>query len=359
MSAEIRFSPSGLRVPLVQAPMAGGPSTPALAAAAARAGALGFLAGGYLSAEALGRQIAETQELLAGSGAEHALGVNLFIPQPVAEPARLAAYRAELTATEAEPHGITLPEPDLTDTDLYAEKLELLLDDPVPVVSFTFGLPDAADVARLREKGSYTVGTVTNADEARQALAVGVDAICVQGPEAGGHRGVFDPAAAPSTAPLDELFAQVRAVLGAHDTPLIAAGGLATARDAARLRAAGAALTQHGTAFLRADEAGTLPRHRDALVDPQFAETVLTRAFSGRWVRTLRNGFTDRHPDAPAAYPAINQMTRPLRTAAAGRGDMDSMSMYAGVHHAAAQAAPAAEIIATLERTMADVAGGD
>lgn len=358
MSANIRFSLAGLRVPLVQAPMAGGPSTPALAAAAARAGALGFLAGGYISADALAQQIAETQEL-AGAAAEHALGVNLFVPQPVADPGRLAAYRAELAANEAEHYGVTLPEPDFADTDRYAEKLELLLDDPIPVVSFTFGLPDAAVVTRLREQGSYTVGTVTSADEARRALAVGVDAICVQGPEAGGHRGVFDPSAAPSSAPIDELFAQVRAVIGTSDTPLIAAGGLATARDAARLRAAGAALTQHGTAFLRADEAGTLPKHKDALADPAFAETVLTRAFSGRWARALRNGFTDRHPDAPAAYPAINQLTRPLRTAAAGRGDTDNMSMYAGVNHAAAQAAPAAEIIAGLERTMADVASGD
>jgi nitronate monooxygenase len=337
LSAEVLFSPSDLRVPLVQAPMAGGPSTPALAAAAARAGALGFLAGGYLTPEALARQIAEAQEL-AGPAAGHALGVNLFVPQPVAEPERIEAYRAELAASEADRYGVTLPEPDLADTDLYAEKLELLLDDPVPVVSFTFGLPDARTVTRFRQKGSYTVGTVTSADEAHQALAAGVDAIC---------------------APLDELFAQVRAVLGTSGTPLIAAGGLATAKDAARLRAAGAALTQHGTAFLRANEAGTLPVHRDALVDAAFAETVLTRAFSGRWVRTLRNGFVDRHPGAPAAYPAVNQMTRPLRTAAAGRGDTDNMSMYAGVNHAKAKSAPASRIIADLERTMADVVSGD
>jgi nitronate monooxygenase len=351
MPSQTRFSPADLRLPLVVAPMAGGASTPALAAAAARAGALGFLAGGYLSPEVLGRQIAEARRL-AGQAGARALGVNLFIPQPVAEPDRLAAYREELAAGEAARYGVTLPEPDLADTDHFAEKLELLVADPVPVVSFTFGLPDAAALDRLKDQGSYTIGTVTSTAEAMAALAAGVDALCVQGPEAGGHRGVFDPAAEPSSAPLDELFAEIRAAVeGSTEgagTPLVAAGGLATARDAARLRAAGAVLTQHGTAFLRAEEAGTQPLHRDALVDPAFAETVLSRAYSGRWVRTLRNGFTDRHPDAPAAYPAINQLTRPLRAAAIERADTDTMGMYAGVHHAAAQAAPAADILEAL-----------
>ena len=366
MSSQPRFSPADLRLPLVQAPMAGGASTPALAAAAARAGALGFLAGGYLTPEVLAGQIAETRRL-AGPAAARAFGVNLFIPQPVAEPDLLAAYRRELAAEDAARYGVTLPDPDLTDTDQFAEKIELLLADPVPVVSFTFGLPDADTLAGLKDQGSYTIGTVTSAAEAFAALAAGVDALCVQGPEAGGHRGVFDPAAAPSNAPLEELFAEVRAAVansgeggsasagagadtvgGGGGIALIAAGGLATARDVARLRAAGAALTQHGTAFLRAHEAGTAPTHRDALVDPAYTETVLTRAFSGRWVRTLRNGFTDRHTDAPAAYPAINQLTRPLRAAAAQRGDAEGMGLYAGVNHAAAQAAPAADILAAL-----------
>lgn len=351
MPSRPHFSPADLRVPLVQAPMAGGGSTPALAAASARAGALGFLAGGYLTPDALAAQIAETRALLATTPAASAaapaptFGVNLFVPQPPAEPERLAAYRAELARTEAARYGVELPEPDLADDDAWPRKLELLLDEPVAVVSFTFGLPEAATVSRFRQQGTYTIGTVTSAEEAHRAVAAGVDAICVQGPEAGGHRGVFDPAAAPSTTSLPELFAEVRGAAGPAGPPLIAAGGLATGRDAARLRAAGAALTQHGTAFLRAQEAGTASPHKEALVDPAFGETVVTRAFSGRWVRTLRNRFTDQHPDAPAVYPAINQLTRPLRAAAAKSGDPQGMGLYAGVHHRLAQAAPAATII--------------
>ncbi len=341
MTERSAFSPDDLAVPLIQAPMAGGPSAPVLAAAVGSAGALGFLAGGYLPTATLGAQIVELRASLGGGVP---FGVNLFVPQPVAEPHAVAAYREGLAA-EAEQLGVTLPEPDLEDTGDWAEKISLLLQDPVPVVSFTFGLPEAEVIARLRSQGTYTVATVTTRDEARAAQAVGVDALCVQGPEAGGHRGTFDPAAAPSTTSLDELLGQVSAVV---DLPLIAAGGVSTAKDVARLRAAGARLVQAGTAFLRADEAGTQPLHQAALADERFTETVLTRAFSGRWARALRNGFTDRHPHAPAAYPALHQLTSPLRAEAVRRSDADWLSLYAGVGFRAARAEPAAAIVARL-----------
>ena len=334
------FSPTDLQVPLIQAPMAGGISTPSLAVAVGQAGGLGFLAAGYLSPDAVAAQIAEVRKSV------DLFGVNLFVPQPVAEPDRIPAYRRELEETEAERYAVALPDPDLADTDHWQAKLTLLLGDPVPVVSFTFGLPDAETVAHFKDQGTYTVGTVTTVDEAHQAVNVGIDALCVQGPEAGGHRGTFNPAALPSTTPLLTLLSEIRAATA--PIPLIAAGALATPNDVARARAAGAALTQHGTAFLRATEAGTHPLHRDALTDPKFADTVLTRAFSGRWVRTLQNRFTEAHPQAPAAYPALNQLTRPLRAAAANQADPHGMGMYAGTNHHLAQAAPAAEILATL-----------
>lgn len=342
------FQLADLRLRLVQAPMAGGPSTPALAAAVGRAGGLGFLAAGYLSAQALRRQIEELRSL---SGAGAAFGVNLFAPQPIAEPDAVPTYRASLRA-EAEAAGVDLPEPDFADTDQWAEKLELLTADPVPVVSFTFGLPEPEAVARLREQGTYTIGTVTGADEARQALAAGVDALCVQGPEAGGHRGVFDPSITPPTTPLAALLDEIRAA-GSRQVPLIAAGGISTATAVAELLNSGAAdAVQLGTAFLRADEAGTNQLHRDALADEAYAQTVITRAFSGRWARALRTSFTDRHADAPAAYPVVNQLTKALRTAAAARGDADGMSLYAGTGHLTAQPWPAATIVESLVKEL-------
>lgn len=341
MTQRPAFSPGDLAVPLIQAPMAGGPSTVGLAAAVGRSGALGFLAGGYLSAAALSAQIAELRAALGGGAP---FGVNLFVPQPIAEPRAVAPYREGLAA-EAERLGVALPVADLGDDDGWPEKISLLLEDPVPVASFTFGLPQAEVIARLRSQGTYTVATVTTRDEALAAQAVGVDALCVQGPEAGGHRGTFDPAADPSTASLDALLAEVAAVT---DLPLVAAGGIGAAKDVARVRAAGAVFAQAGTAFLAADEAGTQPLHRQALADERFTETVLTRAFSGRWARALRNGFTDRHPHAPAAYPALHQLTKPLRAAAARRADPDGLSLYAGVNFRATRAEPAASIVARL-----------
>ncbi|MBR7838546.1 nitronate monooxygenase [Actinospica durhamensis] len=334
------FELGDLSAPLIQAPMAGGPSTPALAAAVSRAGGLGFLAGGYLPAAALAEQIA----LLRGQAGAAPFGVNLFVPRPVAEPESVATYRAALEP-EAARLGVALPEPDLDDDDVWPEKISMLLEDPVPVASFTFGLPETELIARLRSQGTYTVATVTDVDEALAAQSAGVDALCVQGPEAGGHRGTFDPAATPGTTALDALLRRIAAVT---DLPLIAAGGVGTAKDVARLRAAGAAIVQAGTAFLRTDEAGTQALHRDALADGRFTETVLTRAFSGRWARALRNGFTDRHPRVPAAYPAINQLTKPLRAEAARRGDAQGLSLYAGFGFREAQAGPAADVVARL-----------
>ena len=334
--------------------MAGGVSTPSLAAAVGRAGGLGFLAGGYLSPDALAAQIAEVRASV------ELFGVNLFVPQPIAEPDRIAAYARELEQTEVPQYGAVLPMPDLDDTDHWQAKLTLLLNDPVPVpvVSFTFGLPDAETVARFKDQGTYTVATVTSVHEARQAVDVGVDALCVQGPEAGGHRGVFDPAAVPPNTPLLALLAEIRtAIAPIAPIPLIAAGALATADDVARARAAGAALTQHGTAFLRADEAGTHPTYRRALADARYSDTVLTRAFSGRWARALRNRFITDHQNAPAAYPALNQLTRPIRSAAANQDDPDGMSLYAGTNFHLAQTAPAAEILASLAAAVQGVGG--
>lgn len=365
MSKPDTFTLADLAVPLIQAPMAGGPSTPELAAAVSRAGGLGFLAAGYLSAPQLATQLKRVRELLGSErvgGA--AFGVNLFVPQPQADRQAVAAYREEL-AREAQRLEVALPEPDFDGTDAWREKLSLLLDEPVPVVSFTFGLPRAAQVERLRSKGTYTVATVTTVREARAAEAIGVQALCVQGPEAGGHRGTFDPLARPGEVALAELLARVAARSG---LPRIAAGGIATAGDASRVLAGarggdaagvrasgprvaaadGASAVQVGTAFLLAEEAGTSAVHRAALTDERFTETVVTRAFSGRWARALRNGFTDRHAQAPAGYPAINGLTKPLRAEAARRRDPDRVSLYAGVNFREARAQPAAALVARL-----------
>ena len=334
------FDLRGLAVPVIVAPMAGGPSTPELAAAGTNAGGLGFLAAGYLSADVLADRIAAARKLTTGP-----LGVNLFAPQPsAATPEAIETYAAAL-ARDAGRYGATLGDPAYSDDD-WAAKVDVLLDLRPEVASFTFGLPSAEECKRLRDAGIATVGTVTSVHEADAAADCGVDAIAVQGPSAGGHRGTFDPVAEPNPQPLPELLA---AAIARVSVPVIAAGGLMTAEDVNRVVEAGAVAAQLGTAFLLADESGSSPVHRKALQDPQFTETVVTKSFSGRYARGLRNRFIDDHEDeAPFGYPEIHYLTGPLRAASVRAGDPHGTNVWAGTGFQKGRAAPTAEIIAGL-----------
>lgn len=347
-----------LDVPVVGAPMAGGPSTPELAAAVSEAGGLGFLAGGYLSAAQLAEQIAEVW-----ARTDRPFGVNLFVPQSAnayavgpgaligAERARaVAVYRDSLTA-EARRLGIELPEPRPDDTDDWDRKLDLVLNERVAVVSFTFGLPARAVLGELGRAGIETVVTVSDVDEAEAALAQGTGALCLQGADAGGHRGTLDPAREPNETDVVELVAAVRANT---DVPIIAAGGLGTAERAVRARRAGADAVQVGTALLLTPEAGTSLAYRRALTSDYFAATVVTRAFSGRWARALDCRFVRDHGSAaPGAYPEVHHVTSALRRAAARADDPDTMALWAGTGWRSAQAVPAAVVVAELAAALA------
>jgi nitronate monooxygenase len=331
------FDLRDLAARVIVAPMAGGPSTPELAAAGTNAGGLGFVPAGYLTSDAFAERLAAARRLTNGP-----VGANLFVPQPSAgTPAAIERYSAALAA-EAEHYGVKLGDPRFDD-DAWAAKLDVLLDLRPEVVSFTFGLPSEDECLRLRGAGITTMGTVTTVAEARLAAARGVDALVAQGPSAGGHRGTFDPAAQPAAEPLDQLLA---AVTAAVDIPVIAAGGLMTADDVQRVLQAGAVAAQLGTAFLLADEAGSSPVHRAALRNPDFTETVVTRAFSGRYARGLRNRFIDEHEaQAPFGYPEIHYLTSPLRAASVRAGDPHAVNVWAGTGFREAKAASVAQIM--------------
>ena len=333
------FDLRDLTVPIVVAPMAGGPSTPELAAAGTNAGGLGFVPAGYLTAEVFAERVATARQLATGP-----IGANLFVPQPTAgTPAAIEAYAAAL-APEAERYGAALGAPRFDD-DAWAAKLDVLLDLRPEVASFTFGVPSVDECKRLRDAGITIVGTVTTLSEAQAAVAAGVDVLAAQGPSAGGHRGTFDPSAQPSTEPLDQLLAAVCGL----GLPVVAAGGLMTADEIQHVLEAGAVAAQLGTAFLLADEAGSSPVHRAALKDPQFTETIVTRSFSGRYARGLRNRFIDEHEaEAPFGYPEVHYMTSPLRAAAIRAGDPHGVNVWAGTGFREAHAAPVAEIMRKL-----------
>ncbi|MFC7305610.1 nitronate monooxygenase [Streptomyces monticola] len=329
--------------PIVQAPMAGGASCPSLAASVCEAGGLGFLAAGYKTADGMYQEIKQLRGLT-----DRPFGVNLFMPQPdCAEPAAVAVYAQQL-AGEAGWYDTPLGDPDSGRDDGYDAKLAILIDDPVPVVSFTFGCPTRDVLDAFSRVGTYTVVTVTTPEEAQSAQWAGADAVCVQGVEAGGHQGTHrdDPERDGTGIGLVSLIAQVRETV---QVPIVAAGGLMRGGQIAAALAAGADAAQLGTAFLVCPESGANALHKQAMTNPLFVRTELTRAFSGRPARGLVNRFMREHgPYAPAAYPQVHYLTGPLRKAAAKAGDAQGMSLWAGQGHRMSRELPAGQLVEVL-----------
>ncbi|WP_031469354.1 NAD(P)H-dependent flavin oxidoreductase [Sciscionella sediminilitoris] len=334
----------GSELPLVAAPMAGGPTSTALAEAVTDAGGFAFLAGGYQKPAALAEQIATAR----GWGSP--FGVNLFAPGPDrVDTAAFAAY-ARALEPEAAAHGVELDPAPRSDDDHWADKLALLRENPVPVVSFTFALPAAGEIAALRRVGTVVLATVTTPAEARAAEESGVDGVVVQGPAAGGHSGTWDPDRAITEAATTEVVRSVRTVTG---LPIIAAGGVDGPGVVRELVHCGAQAVAVGTLLLRADESGASAAHKNALAAPEFTGTTITRAFTGRPARALHNGFIDRHQgEAITAYPAVHHLTRELRRRAGQAGDTGRMHLWAGTGYRSARTGPAAAILGHLATAL-------
>ena len=334
----------GVTTPVLAAPMSGGPTTVALVTAAAQSGGLGFLAGGYKTAQQLGQQLAEVRATTP------VFGVNLFAPNPLpVDPAEYRRY-ADALRPLAERYGVELPAEPVEDDDHWAAKLDLLRRDPVPVVSFTFAIPPRPVIASLRSSGSVVVQTVTNAAEARAATDAGVDMLAVQGSAAGGHSATLTPRRFPEPIPTAVLVAMIQDVTR---LPVIATGGLATPAQVAAVIHSGAQAVMVGTALLGTTESGASAVHRAAIADRSGGETVLTRSFSGRPARGIRNRFIDQYDAvAPSGYPAIHYLTSPIRKAAAAAGDPEAVHLWAGTGYQQAVAGPAAAVLRTLAGSL-------
>jgi nitronate monooxygenase len=368
--------------PIIQAPMAGGISTPQLAAAVSDAGGLGFLAAGYREPEAVAAEVAELRGLT-----ERPFGLNIFAAGgEAADPAVVEEYAARI-GVEGE-----LGEP-RHDDDHFDAKLALAAELAIPVVSFTFGSPTAAQIEDLHAAGCAVWVTVTTPAEAALVLGAGVeapapeatldisgdgatmpaeatvaspggpgrardastpvggalspvaiaDALVLQGFEAGGHRGSFD-----DLSPQDVgLLTLLRLVAGITDVPLIASGGLFDGAGIAATLVAGAAAAQLGTAFMLCPEAATSPAHRLAIESD--APTDITRAFTGRRARGVVNRFMRTHESAaPSAYPEIHHLTSPLRAAAKAANEPDALHLWAGQSHARSRPIPASNLMDAL-----------
>lgn len=340
-----------LSLPLVGAPMAGGPSSPELVAAVSRAGGLGMLAAGYLSPDELAGKIAATRDLLADGPSPDSpapFGVNLFVPN-----ADIDAGWDDFHDRLAEDFpDVELPEdPAWTDDD-WIDKIFLLTDaaNRVPVVTFTFGLPTVNVVDALHRVGTTLGATVTNPRDAQRALAIGVDFLVVQGIGAGGHQSTFTVDEEPEgLSTVDAVKAVIEELAPRGEVPeIVAAGGVGTRADVSGLLSAGATAVQVGTLLLTATEAGTRDTHRRVLLDHD-RETVLTRCFSGRPARALANDFTRAYSDiAPEAHPQLHYLTSPIRSTAAANDDAENLNLWAGTGHANCREASAADILADL-----------
>ena len=324
-----------MEIPIVGAPLAGGASTPELTAAVSDAGGLGFIAAGYKAVDEVRAEIEHVR-----IRTRRPFGVNIFFPTQLAADEPTVREYAMRLAGEAERYGVACGEASWSD-DGWEGKLELVARERPAVVSFTFGCPDGAIVARLQGSEIAVWCTVTAPREARIAAAAGVDALVVQGAEAGGHQGSFDDTDA---APVG-LLALLQLVHAATDLPLVAAGGIANGKGVAGVIAAGASAAQIGSCLMLTPEAGTSAPHRAAFAGN--GPTALTRAFSGRRARGIVNRFMrDHDAAAPKAYPQVHYLTAPLRAAARAAADADGINLWAGQAYPLAEAVPAAELVA-------------
>jgi len=335
----------GIELPIIQGPMSGGGSTPELAAAVSNAGGMGSLGLAYLTSDQIVEAIRKTRSLTS-----RPFAVNLFAGawqrDNTVDPAPMLDMMAQVHAT------LRLPAPQLPPIppDPFAAQLDAVLQERPPVFSFTFGIPHADDMARLRALGIAVLGTATTQREGRMLAEAGVDGIIAQGAEAGGHRGTFAGAFEVSMVPTLSLVKQLR-----DGPPVIAAGGLMDGADIKEALDHGAAAATLGTAFLVTPEAGTAQAHKNALLSAHKDTTVITRAFSGRPARGLYNEFIgslDGRAARILPYPLQNILTRPMRTEAGKRNTAAYLSMWAGKGVARCRAMSAGDLVKTLVEEM-------
>jgi nitronate monooxygenase len=340
----------GVRLPIIQAPMAG-VSTPEMAAAVSGAGALGSIGVGAVDTAAARRMIREVR-----ARTDRPFNVNLFCHRPAARDAagelawlsRLQPSFAGFGATP--PAGLR---------EIYrsfvedADMLAMLLEEQPPVVSFHFGLPQADAVEALRAAGLILIGCATSEREALVIEEAGLAAIVAQGYEAGGHRGLFDLDVADEQLDTRTL---TRRLVARASLPVIAAGGVMDGAGIAACLADGAEAAQLGTAFIGCPESSADAAYREALFGASAGRTVMTRVISGRPARCLRNRFVElgesiEEREVPA-YPVAYDAGKALAAAARARGEGGFGAQWAGEGAPRARALPAAQLVAVLEEEL-------
>ena len=323
--------------PIIQAPMAG-VTSPSFVAACCEAGVLGFIGAGYLNGEETQAFIQDVKKLT-----NKAFGVNLFVQEePMIDIQVLYEARMALQPIYDELGIESIPT--VVSKELFEGQIQAIIDENVSVVSFTFGLPSEDVLERLKEKGIFLIGTATTVEEARAVEAAGLDAVVLQGSEAGGHRGSFQEPM--ELIPIRDLIKQV---VGTIQIPTIAAGGIMTRQHIDEMLALGVEAVQVGTALLTADECSVSEYHKEAILNSKEVGTCLTRAFTGKPARGLKNTFTQQLEHAVVApYPVQHHLTTKIRQVSAKNGRPEYLSLWMGENSYMARRATTKEIIDSL-----------
>ena len=335
----------GCEHPVIQAPMAGGGDTPALVAATGNAGGFGFLGAAYLAPAQIADAVRAVRALSA-----RPFGINLFAPTALDAGADVEAARARLAPYYAE-FGLPVPAA-APPEDRFDAQLDAALAANVRAISFTFGIPTAAALEKVRAGNAVLIGTATTVAEAHALRDAGFDAIVAQGSEAGGHRGTFLGDFADAQIGTLALVPQIVDAVG---LPVAASGGIMDGRGIAAALALGAGAVQLGTAFLTCHESGVPEVYKSAILQAGENATRITRAFSGRPARGIVNRFmeeVDADGGPIPAFPIQNVLTRALRTAAARQGRAEFLSLWAGQGLRLARRESAAELIGRLRDEM-------
>jgi len=330
-----------IQYPIIQAGMAGGVTTPELVAAVSNAGGLGNVGAGYMTAKDMRQTIHAIHRLT-----DKPFGVNVFVPEHPETTQDHIDQTNELLAPIRKDLGITPTcVENAVSLKLFEEQIDVLLEENVPVVSFTFGIPPEPVIQKLKAANKTLIGTATTVKEAVMNEENGMDMVVVQGSEAGGHRGTF---AVPFEKGMIGTMALVPQVADHVGIPVIAAGGIMDARGVRASFALGAQSVQMGTAFVTSTESGAKEQHKEAILNSTEDQPVVTSAFSGKPARGVENKFIvdmKQHEGDLPGYPLQNTLTKDIRKAAAEQNKPQYMSLWSGQNTRLSRNINAEEII--------------
>ncbi|MDR7003045.1 nitronate monooxygenase [Neobacillus niacini] len=316
--------------PIIQAPMAGGVTTSKLVAEVSNSGGLGMIGAGYMTPIKIREQIREIKQLTSNP-----FGINLFVPNAfkVTENEIKSAnqflnpIRQQLNLHQNDNFEI----PNFNNVlETFMEQIKVVMEEKVPICSFTFGIPSKEVMAELKQSNIILLGAATTVREAVENEKAGMDIVVVQGSEAGGHRGSFIDGSQESLVGLISLIPQV---VDTVCIPVIAAGGIMDGRGLMASICLGAKGVQMGTAFLTCVESGAHKVHKEAILNANEDQTVLTRSFSGKWARGIENKFISEmqeHETLLPDFPVQNTLTQDIRKTSAAQNNQEFMSLWSG-----------------------------